>query len=423
MRRWVMTGVLAMVLASAPHGGAQAPYPTRFSPDLASRPDVAKALAYVDANFDAQVAEWIRITEIPGQSEHEEKRAAYVRAELAKIGLTATTDALGNVIATRRGTGGGPTIVFAAHLDTVHSLETDVTVTRKADGTLHAPGIFDNSASVANLLQALRAMRDGGVETRGDLILLFTVQEELGLKGMAHWLDEHPKTADMLIALDGGLGPVNYGALGIYWSRMIFRGEGAHTNNSRGQPNPARAAAQCITDIYAVPLPGPEARVQAIYNVGGMMTSGQVVNAIPREVTFTVDLRTVDPELLGSLDAQIVRTCETAAAAHQVQFTREYIMKSEAGGRPDQLADRRAHPLVQTAVDVLRFLGVSLPAGREALPTGSTDSNAGVVRGIPSISIGRSRGGDQHTLREWSDIESAKIGTKQIVLLSVALAR
>ena len=423
MQRSIVVRALVAVLAMPALVAGQAQYPTRFSSSLAERPDVAKALGYIDAHFDAQVREWMAITEIPGQSEHEQKRGAYVTAELGKIGLAATTDAIGNVIAVRKGTGGGPTIVFAAHLDTVHPLDTDVTVTRKADGTLHAPGVFDNSASVANLLQALRAMRDAGVQTRGDLILLFTAQEELGLKGMSHWLDEHPKTADMLIALDGGLGAVNYGALGIYWSRMIFSGEGAHTNNSRGQPNPARAAAQCINDIYAVPLPGPGARVEAIYNVGGIMTAGRVVNAIPQEVTFTVDLRTVDPELLGSLDAQIVGTCEQAAAAHTVRFAREYIMKSEAGGRPDQLADRRAHPLVQTAVDVLRHLGVSLPPGREALPTGSTDSNAGVVRGIPSISVGRSRGGDQHTLREWSDIESAKIGTKQIVLLSVSLAR
>jgi acetylornithine deacetylase/succinyl-diaminopimelate desuccinylase-like protein len=326
-------------------------------------------------------------------------------------------------MAVRKGAGGGPTIVFAAHLDTVHPPDANLTVTRRADGTLHAPGVFDNSASVANLLQALRAMAAAGIRTRGDLILLFTAQEELGLKGMYRWLDEHPDTADMLVALDGGLGSVNYGALGIYWSRMKFMGEGAHTNNSRGRPNPARAAAQCITDIYTVPLPGPGARVEAIYNVGGMMTAGSVVNAIPQEVTFTVDLRTVDAELLGSLDAQIVARCEAAAAAHQVRFEREYIQKSEAGGRPDQLADRRAHPLVQTAVDVLQYLGVSLPPGREALPTGSTDANAGVVRGIPSVSVGRSRGGDQHTLQEWSDIESARIGAKQIILLAVSLSQ
>ena len=69
---------------------------------------------------------------------------------------------------------------------------------------------------------------------------------------------------------------------------------------------------------------------------------------------------------------------------------------------------------MQTAVDTLRYLGVALPDGGDALPTGSTDANVGVLQGIPSISVGRSRGGDQHTLQEWTDIESAKIGTKQI---------
>ncbi len=226
----------------------------------------------------------------------------------------------------------------------------------------------------------------------------------------------------MLVALDGGLGPVNYGALGIYWSRMRFTGEGSHTNTSRGRPSPARAAAECITNIYTIPLPDAGATVDAIYNVGGMMTAGNVVNAIPQEVTFTVDLRTVDRELLQSLDAQIVAKCEAAAAAHKITFAREFIQRSEAGGRPEELADRRAHPLVQTAVDVLRHLGTNLPPGRDAVATGSTDANAGVVRGLPSIAVGRARGGDQHTLQEWSEVASARAGTKQIILLAVALA-
>jgi metal-dependent amidase/aminoacylase/carboxypeptidase family protein len=240
---------------------------------------------------------------------------------------------------------------------------------------------------------------------------------------MYYWLDQNPKVADMLIAVDGSLGPVSYGALGIYWSKMKFSGEGSHTNQSRDKPSPARAAAQCITDIYTIPLPDPAAPVGAVYNVGGMMTAGHVVNAIPQEVTFTVDLRTVDPDLLKSLDAAIVGKCQAAAKAHKVAFEREYIQRSEAGGRPDQLAERRAHPVVQTAIDVLRHLGVALPAGREAAATGSTDANAGVVRGIPSIAIGRAFGGNQHTLQEWADAASARIATKQLILLAAALTQ
>jgi acetylornithine deacetylase/succinyl-diaminopimelate desuccinylase-like protein len=417
--------VLALLtVAVSGHPAAQTPrqYPTKFSAALAERPDVKLALSFIDDRFDGQVTEWIAVTEIPAPSTREEKRAAYVKAELEKLGLAVTIDGIGNVMARRRGTGGGPTVVFAAHLDTVHPMETNVKVTRKPDDTLHAPGVFDNSASVVNLLQAARALDTAKLRTRGDLVLLFTAQEELGLKGMYYWLDKNPKTADMLVAVDGGLGPVAYGALGIYWSKMKFTAEGSHTNTSRDKPNPARAAAQCITDIYTIPLPAPDAPVVAIYNVGGMMTAGNVVNAIPQEVTFTVDLRTIDPGLLESLDGQIVAKCKAAGAAHKVGFEREFIQRSEAGGRPEQLAPRRAHPVVQTAIDVLQHLGVKLPPGREAIPTGSTDANAGVVRGIPSIAIGRSRGGDQHTLQEWSDVQSARIGTKQIILLAVALA-
>jgi len=413
--------LVAVIVAAA--AGQQPSYPSKFTPAIANRADVKQALAYIDQQFTKQVAEWIAVTEIPAQSTHEQQRAAYVRKELEKLGLTVSTDPIGNIWARRKGTNGGAAaVVFAAHMDTVHPMDTNLKVTRKSDGTLHAPGVFDNSASVVNLLQAARAMHEARVQTRGDVILLFTVQEELGLKGMYYWLDKNPKVTDMLVALDGGLGPVNYGALGIYWSKMKFTGEGAHTLNSRDRPNPARAAAQCITNIYTVPLPPRNAPVEAIYNVGGMMTGGKVVNAIPQEVTFTVDLRTVDPDLLKSLDAQIVAKCEAAAKEQGVGFAREYIQRSEAGGRPDQLRDRREHPIVQTAVDVLIHLGVALPAGAEAAPTGSTDANAGVVARIPAVSVGRSRGGDQHTLQEWADIESARVGTKQIILLAVALA-
>lgn len=416
--------ILAALLAlSSGHGtSAQAPYPTKFSPEIAARADVKRALAYIDRRFDAQVAEWILLTEIPGTSGHEQKRAEHIKAELVKLGFTPETDEVGNVWVRRKGTGGGPTVVFAAHMDTVHPLDTPLKVRREDNGTLHAPGIFDNTASLAGQLQAIRAMRDAGIETKGDLIFLFTVQEEVGLKGMYHWVQKHPGVTEMLVGVDGALGPVNYGALGIYWSRMKFTGAGAHTNSSRDQPNPVRAAAACITNIYTIPLPPADDPVPAIYNVGGMLSGGNVVNAIPQEVTFTVDLRTVDAELLQTLDAAIVEKCEAAARAQRVTFVREWIQKSEAGGRPEQLTAQRAHPIVQTAIDVLRFLDVSLPASREAIPTGSTDANVGVVNKIPSVSVGRSRGGGGHTLQEWAHIDSAKTGAQQLVLLAVALA-
>ena len=284
------TVVLSALLLAGWGAAAQGIYPTKFSRALTERTDVRAALAYVDDNFDRQVAEWIRITEIPAPSGREAQRAAYVRQEFERIGLSASIDGIGNVVAHRRGAGSGPALAFAAHLDTVFPLETDVRVQRRPDGTMRAPGVFDNSSSVANMLQAARALNAARIRTRGSVFFIGTTQEEVGLKGMFYWLDHNKGAADMIVALDGGLGPVSYGALGLYWSRMRFSAAGAHTNNSRGQPNPARAAAQCITDIYTIPLPPADAPVSAIYNVGGLMTGGSVVNAIPGEVTFSVDL-------------------------------------------------------------------------------------------------------------------------------------
>lgn len=415
---------LLLVLAASGHPAAaqQAPFPTKWTPELAARADVKKAVAYIDANFDTQVEEWVTLTEIPGTSGHEERRAAYIKAELVKLGLTPQSDDIGNVWAVRKGTGGGPSVVFAAHMDTVHPLDTPLKVRREANGTMHAPGITDDTAALPAQLQALRAMKDANIKTKGDLVFLFTVQEEVGLKGMYYWIERNKAITDILVAVDGGVGPPSYGALGIYWSRMKFTGEGAHTLSSRDKPNPVRAAAHCIEKIYDVPLPPADDPVPAIYNVGGMMTGGKVVNAIPQEVTFTVDLRTVDPALLQTLDKSIMATCEEAAAWQKVTFVREWIQRSEAGGRPEQLASRRAHPVVQTAIDILKYLDVSLPASREAVPSGATDGNVGVLLGIPSVSIGAANGGGGHTLQEWARVDTARTGTRHVLLMALAMA-
>jgi acetylornithine deacetylase/succinyl-diaminopimelate desuccinylase-like protein len=205
MKRAVLSIVAAVIVPVAL--AAQAAFPTKFSTALAERADVRAALAYVDQNFERQVEEWIRLTEIPAPSGQEAQRAADVRAEFEKLGLPTTVDGIGNVSARRAGTGGGPAIVLAAHLDTVFPLGTNIAVNRETRGVLRAPGVFDDTAAVANLLQAARALDAANVRTRGDLMFLMTTQEEVGLKWMAYWLERNRDDIDMLIAIDGELGP------------------------------------------------------------------------------------------------------------------------------------------------------------------------------------------------------------------------
>jgi tripeptide aminopeptidase len=382
--------------------------------EVIANPSVAEGLQWLKDNFESQVAEWIKINEIPAPSGMEELRGAYVADAMRAEGLDVSIDGIGNVIGRRAGAGDGPTLVFAAHIDNAYSLDVDVTVRRDRD-TLRAPGIFNNAASVANMLATIRALNRSGIQTKGDLVFIGTVQEEVGFRGMHYWLDENQDDMDMLIAIDGALGLVRYGALGIYWTKYHFLADGAHTNVSAGRPHPIRALAHAVTSIYEIEIPGGP--TGTVYNVG-ILEAGAVFNALPQRASFSMDLRSTDPLILDSLNAEIQARVAAAAEAHGVDWYAEEASRSPAGGTEEQLRHMRHHPLVVTAEAVYHSLGIEY----STLATGSTEANAGVVRGLPSISMGRGYGGETYTTREWADIPSALQATLAVFLIAVSLS-
>ena len=124
------TGVAFLLLGAAPLG-AQTSW---FQPSLLEKPEVRKALQSVDDRATSIVDEWIRLVETPAPSGKEQVRAKYIRAEMEKLGLAEIrTDDWSNVSGIRKGTGGGPTVVFAAHMDTVFPEGTDLKVKRRRE--------------------------------------------------------------------------------------------------------------------------------------------------------------------------------------------------------------------------------------------------------------------------------------------------
>jgi acetylornithine deacetylase/succinyl-diaminopimelate desuccinylase-like protein len=394
-------------------------YPTSWNPELLKRADVRSALTLFEQRFPSQLDEWIRLTEMPGKSRLEQQRGAYVKQVFEQEGLKVSVDSIGNVTGVRKGTGGGPTIVIAAHTDVVFPPETNRKVRRSGD-TLFAPGVGDNTASVANMLSTLRVMNATKFTSTGDIIFIGTVQEELGLKGMEYWLQHNPKP-DLLIVPDGAYGSVSYGALGIYWTKFVFTHPGAHTLSSRGIPTPVKAVAKAIDRLYQLQFDAlPNGAVMNI----GQIHGGNIFNAVPQELYFTVDLRSSDPELLDSIDRAITRITQEVAAEQKVGLRVEIEQKSGAGGTEKQLEGARAHPLVQTAIDINRALGISpgMPGASEAVATGATDANPGVVRKIPSIAIGGSKATGAHQLTEYAIASSALPSTKLLYLLTATFA-
>ncbi len=419
MRRSLLFLAVATAALSLSQPLAAQTYPTSWNPELLKRADVKSAMAMIEQRFPSQVEEWIRIAEMPGKSRLEQQRGAYVKSVFEKEGLKVSVDSIGNVTGVRKGTGGGPTIVIAAHTDIVFPPETNTKVRRSGD-TLFAPGVGDNTASVANMLSTLRVMNATKFTSKGDIIFIGTVQEELGLKGMEYWLQHNPKP-DLLIVPDGAYGSVAYGALGIYWTKFVFTHPGAHTLSSRGIPTPVKAVAKAIDRLYQLQFDAlPNGAVMNI----GQIHGGNIFNAVPQELYFTVDLRSSDPVLLDSLDRTITRITQEVAAEQKVGLKIEIEQKSGAGGTEKQLEGARAHPIVQTAIDINRALGMTpgMPGASEAVATGATDANPGVVRKIPSIAIGGSKASGAHQLTEFALASSALPSTKLLYLLTATFA-
>ncbi|WP_411281671.1 M20/M25/M40 family metallo-hydrolase [Gemmatimonas sp.] len=419
MRRSLALLAVACAALSLSQPLAAQTYPTSWNPELLKRADVKSAIAMLEQRFPSQVEEWIRIAEMPGKSRLEQQRGAYVKSVFEQEGLKVSVDSIGNVTGVRKGTGGGPTIVIAAHTDIVFPPETNTKVRRSGD-TLFAPGVGDNTASVANMLSTLRVMNATKFTSKGDIIFIGTVQEELGLKGMEYWLQHNPKP-DLLIVPDGAYGSVAYGALGIYWTKFVFTHPGAHTLSSRGIPTPVKAVAKAIDRLYQLQFEAlPNGAVMNI----GQIHGGTIFNAVPQELYFTVDLRSSDPVLLDSLDRTIARITKEVADEQKVGLRVEVEQTSGAGGTEKQLEGARAHPIVQTAIDINRALGMSpgMPGASEAVATGATDANPGVVRKIPSIAIGGSKASGAHQLTEFALASSALPSTKLLYLLTATFA-
>jgi acetylornithine deacetylase/succinyl-diaminopimelate desuccinylase-like protein len=416
----LMKSEVALLLVAALRLCAQDSW---FQPSVLEKPDVRKALQSVDDRATEIVEEWIRLTETPAPTGKEQIRAKYIRSEMEKLHLSEIrTDDMINVSGIRKGTGGGPTVVFAAHMDTVFPDGTDLRVKRDGD-SLRAPGIGDDTANLIAILEMFRALDRGGLKTKGDLVFLASAQEEIGGVGAKHWLDTSGYKPDMFVAADLPGTWVWYGAVRAGWFKFFYTSPGAHTMESRGRPSPAKAVAKAITALYEIPLP-PIAeglgRVKLPTLNVGMIGGGEVANAVPREAWFTVDLRSLDSAMQDSLESSLVSTARRIGEQEGVGFRMEKKMGldySKALPRKERLN----HPLVQTALATSNYFRKAGTPEIVPVDTGSTDANDAISLGIPAVAVGATPAYMFHQLGENAEASSIMPGIKSLTALALAL--
>ena len=371
-------------------------------------PRVKAAFDHIDKDRDAILREWIAITEINAPSKHEQERAKFLESLLRKHKLEIRYDSAGNLIATRKGTGSGPVAVFDAHMDTVFQPGLKIKAEVR-DGRVYAPGVGDDTRNIEALLATIRALDAAKINTKGDLVFLFTTDEEEGMTGAKQYTKENKGKVDYYIALDGGYEGFTYAGIGINWYRHHFIGPGGHTRSRTPPYSATLPMARAIARIYELKVPtNPSSNLNI-----GMLGGSEVVNAKAADAWFSVDLRSTSNEVIADLEKQIAAILDEEAKRFGMTVKTDVISSSPAAVLP---GNRESH-LVKMAEAVHRAMGFDPPIGN----AGSNNSSAALLQGISSISTGAGPCRDSHALTENCEIEPLYRGIKKILLLEIAL--
>lgn len=405
---------------------AQTPQHAASVRAILGSPAFKAAAADLDKQHGRIVSEGILLTEIPAPPFLEEVRAKKFAEMFKEAGLAdVQLDPEGNVLGFRKGTrGDGKYVVISAHLDTVFPPETDVKVKREGD-KLMAPGVGDDTFSLAAMLGMIRAMNTAGIKTRDDIMFVGTVGEEGqgDLRGVRYMFNKgayKDKIKTFFSIEAGAVNGITNGAVGSKRYRFTFKGPGGHSYGAFGLVNPMYALGQAAANMTEIEVPEKPKTTYSIGVIGG----GTSVNSIPLEGWMEVDIRSESPAELKKVEDKILQTVQEAVKSENARHsTKEGALTVDVkmiGDRPAGGTDVKSE-LVQLATAAIAAGGYKADYGYS-----STDSNIPMSLGIPAITIGKNapdnRGGRSHSLDEWINVEKGPMVKGMTTCLSILLA-
>ncbi|MGE0129623.1 MAG: M20/M25/M40 family metallo-hydrolase [Blastocatellales bacterium] len=386
--------------------------------NIFSAPKVRRALDYLKTAEPETISDQIKACEIPAPTFQEQKRAEYFKQRFIELGLkNVRIDGVGNVIGERPGTGAGPALALAAHLDTVFPEGTDVKVKRNGS-ILSGPGIGDDCRGLAVILAIARALNEAGIETQGTILFVANVGEEgLGdLRGVRHLFNNELKgRITHFISVDGTGLEVTNTAVGVVRYRVTFRGPGGHSYGAFGLPSPIHALGRAVEKVSRFDVPK---QPKTTFNVG-RIEGGTSVNSIAHTAWMEIDMRSESAAELQKLEAEFKRVTREALDEENARWTSRKKLTVEmkiVSQRPAGVTPAEA-PIVKIAMAADAALGI-----KTRLTSGSTDSNIPISLGIPAITIdGGGEGRGAHSLDESFDTTNSHIGTQRALLIALGI--
>ncbi len=341
---------------------------------------------------------------VDAPSLHEAPMGAFVRETLSGLPLDILEDrtaraingTVGNLICRpHRFDASRPAIALFAHMDTPRStagVRPQATGDRITSDGSTILGV-DNRAGTSVLLDALR--RHAGNPAAANVVVVFTVGEELGMLGAKH-LDLSSYNIEMGFVFDCSRRPGVYitAAVGcsLYWT--TFHGRSSHAAVAPEQGVHAiRAAALALSRI-----PMGRLAPQMTSNVG-TIHGGTATNIIPDRCSLEGEVRSFLPQEIHDHLRLLEEHFQSAAAEAGARVE----MRTEVDFAPFEL--KATDQVVRRTETALRAAGLQ-PQGIEYL--GGSDANMLNAAGIPTANLGigaqNPHGNDEFILLE--DLQS-----------------
>ncbi|MDP3516942.1 MAG: M20/M25/M40 family metallo-hydrolase [Pseudohongiella sp.] len=410
MNRLIATGLFSTLLTLSFSLSAQ---PRTLDEALADNTVQAALQQITDSRLQA-AQELVEIGGIISPSGQEHERAAAVAALMQGIGLqNVEITNSPNVIGLIPGRS-GKALVFVSTLDDLAT----VAEHQRAAGTLPVidgervvgPGT-NTSLTTIEILSAAKALIDHGFVPEHDLVFAAVAEEETGLRGMRDLFAAYQDKAFAFVDVLGEGNSISYGALGIHWWRIHAFGPAGHTLNG-GLPNVNQGIARAVDRILQITEPQTFEHRRTRLNVA-VLNSGAVFNHKPETGWFSLDVRSLDPERIQSMEQKVQDILAQVTTELGIRFEMEEVSKTPPGQIPGALGS----PLVQTSLAISNYLGNN-PSLSDA---GSANLNVSIAGGTLSIGIASERGGRRGFPDEWADIPVMERTAKNILLTAITI--
>jgi tripeptide aminopeptidase len=356
----------------------------------------------IAVNQERLVGTFLTLVRFNTPSRSEKAASEWAADYLRNIGFTVEWDDagekvggnIGNLIASKKGTvTEAPGVFFSSHFDTVEAtpgleIEIDGDIIRSTSDTILGA---DDKCGVAPILEAMALLHESG-EPHGDIQLLLTICEEIGLVG-ARLLDPARITSRYGFVLDSG--PPLGSLLSSAPSQNSFkvRIEGVPSHAGVAPEKGVSAILAAANAISKMKLGRIDEETTA--NIG-IISGGSGRNIVPAEVTVIGEARSRTQSKLDAQTAHMKEVFEREAAAlgakADVQVTEEYKAYTLAEDAP----------VVQIALKAAQNLG--LPT--ELKPSGGgSDANVFNGHSVPTtvLSTGMQK---VHTHDEFCSIDA-----------------